>query len=219
MRILSSLILLLLAGVVHADSIPVTVIQLDKIWQKFQQDAPATVVSLNTPQLSSEIDAVVTTVRVKVGEHVSKGDILIELDCHTYHNQKKIAEAAVQRSTAQLAFARSQLNRAKNLKSKKSISDELLDQRKTELQVARADLMTQKHKLALADRDVLNCNVLSPFSGVVSERLVSEGAYANRGLPLLTVTATRGREKRCRQAAPSLPRATRVSSTRITGIG
>ena len=188
MRVLSGMLGLLIASTLLADAVPVTVKPLEQIWFKRQYDAPSSVVSLNTPQISAEIAAVVSSLPVKVGDIVKKGDLLVSLDCDAYRYQQQISAAAVQRSSAQLGFAKSQLSRAKNLQSKKSISEELLDQRRTELKVAQADYLTQKQNLLLADIDVENCQVKSPFNGVVSERLVSEGVYATRGLPLLTLT-------------------------------
>jgi len=188
MRILSGLLGLFFASTLLADTVPVTVKPLAEVWLKRQYEAPASVISINTPQISAEIAAVVSSLPVKVGDIVKKGDVLVSLDCETYRYQQQISAASLQRSAAQLGFARSQLSRAKNLQSKKSISEELLDQRQTELKVAQADYLTQKQNLFLADIEVENCQVKSSLNGVVSERLVAEGDYATRGQPLLTLT-------------------------------
>lgn len=188
MRILLGLLGLFFASTLLADTVPVTVKSLAEVWFKRQYDAPASVISLNTPQISAEIAAVVSSLPVKVGNIVKKGDVLVSLDCETYRYQQQISVATLQRSSAQLGFAKSQLSRAKNLQSKQSISEELLDQRQTELKVAQADYLTQKQNLLLAGIDVENCLVKSPLNGVVSERLVAEGDYATPGQSLLTLT-------------------------------
>ena len=188
MRIFSGLILLLAVMAVSAETISVTTLPLEQVWQKRKQDAPASVVSLNAPRISAELDAVVVSIPVKVGDIVNRGDVLIELDCQSFEYQLKINNAELQRSNAQLNFARSQLSRAKNLQTTKSISDELLDQRKTELLVAQADQRTWQQRLSLAQIDVSHCQVKSPFKAVITERLISEGAYANKGLALIALT-------------------------------
>ena len=167
--------------------IPVTVKSLDKIWLPQQYNAPAQVLSLNTPEISSEISATVVATPVSVGDLVTKGDVLVRLDCESYLLQQKINTANLERSNAQLSFARSQLVRANNLKKKKNISEELLDQRKMELKVALADRSLQEQNLALTSMNVGHCEVKAPFAAVITQRMVSKGDYANTGQALISL--------------------------------
>jgi RND family efflux transporter MFP subunit len=180
-------LLLLLARVNAAEPVPVTVKALDTIWLPQQHNAPAQVFPLNTPDISAEIAATVFETRVNVGDVVGKGDVLIRLDCNNYLIQQQIHKASLERSAAQLAFAQSQLVRAKNLKKKNSISDELLDQRRTELKVVLADNTLQAQNLALSDMNVDDCEVKAPIAGVITQRMVSTGDYANTGQPLVSL--------------------------------
>ncbi len=192
MKALAGLLLILHTAILNAAqpvpvTVPVTVKALDKLWLPQQYDAPAQVFSLNTPEISAEISAAVIETAVDVGDEVSQGDVLIKLDCSNYLIQQRINQASLERSTSQLTFARSQLARANNLKKKNSISDELLDQRRTELKVALADKILQEQNLALSDINVDDCEVKAPISGVITQRMVSKGDYATTGQPLISL--------------------------------
>lgn len=188
MKALAGLFLILLSALLNAaESIPVTVKSLDKLWLPQQHDAPAQVFSLDTPDISAEISATVIETHVDVGDVVSQGDVLIQLDCSNYLIQQRINKANLERSSSQLAFARGQLVRANNLKKKKSISDELLDQRRTELDVALADRILQEQSLALSDINVDDCEVKAPIAGVITQRMVSTGDYATIGQALISL--------------------------------
>lgn len=188
MKALAGLFLILLSASLNAaESIPVTVKSLNKLWLPQQHDAPAQVFSLNTPGISAEISATVLETLVDVGDQVNQGDVLIKLDCSNYLIQQRINQANLERSTSQLAFAQSQLARANNLKKKNSISDELLDQRRTELKVALADKVLQEQNLALSDINVADCEVKAPLAGVITQRMVSAGDYATNGQTLISL--------------------------------
>ena len=188
MKARAGFFLLLLSALLNAaEPVPVTVKALDKVWVPQQHDAPAQVFSLNTPEISAEISATVIETLVDVGDQASQGDVLIKLDCSNYLIQQRINKANLERSTSQLAFARSQLARANNLKKKNSISDELLDQRRTELKAALADKILQEQSLALSDINVDDCEVKAPIAGVITQRMVSAGDYATTGQAMISL--------------------------------
>ena len=188
MKAFAGLLLSLASAFIYAaDPVPLTVKPLDKLWLPQQHNAPAQVLSLNTPDISAEISATVVATPVNVGDMVTKGDVLIRLDCESYLLQQKINTASLERSNAQLSFARSQLVRANNLKKKKNISEELLDQRKMELKVALADKSLQEQNLALSSMNVAHCDVKAPFAAVITQRMVSKGDYANTGQILISL--------------------------------
>ena len=170
-----------------AEQVPVTIKPLDQLWRPQQHNAPAQALSLNEPNISAEISAAVLKTLVNVGDIVSKNDVLVKLDCESYEVQRQINQANLERSNAQLAFARRQLARANNLKKKKSISEELLDQRRTEVKIAVADQSLQQQNLGLSSINVDDCNVRAPFSAVITDRMVSTGDYVNIGQALVSI--------------------------------
>lgn len=184
-RQLLGLALVLSSAAAHAESVNVRSVALHSVLQNAVHSAPATVVARNTPQIAAEIAARVVTVPVQVGDEVTVGDVLAALDCRRFESALKSAEATLEGTLARQRFADRQLQRARNLKAKKSISDETLDQRRTDLRTTQADLETGTESVRQARLDVGHCEVRSPIQAVVRQRLISVGSYATPGTPLI----------------------------------
>ena len=178
----------------HAEAISVRTVRLGDVLQIPEFSAPATVVARNAPSLGAEIAARVEDIMVKVGDRVAAGDLLVRLDCRRYESLLSARRAAVARARAQQAFAEQQLQRARNLQRKKSISEELLDQRRTDLATAEADLLASEQEVRLAEIDVGHCDLRAPVDAVVTERATSVGSYANVGTVLLKLLEAEGQE-------------------------
>lgn len=190
----AALLMASLAPWCHAEAISVRTVRLGDVLAIPEFSAPATVVARNAPSLAAEIAARVEDISVKVGDGVTADDLLVRLDCRRYESLLTARQAAVDRARAQQSFAEQQLQRARNLQRKKSISEELLDQRRTDLATAEADLLASEQELRLAEIDVGHCDVRAPVDAVVTERTTSVGSYANVGTVLLKLLEVEGQE-------------------------
>ena len=108
---------------------------------------------------------------------------------------------AVVSTGAQLADARQQLERAKNLASRSLISRSDLDAAQTRYDTARAahdqalssarqlraDIEAQSSSLRLAQRELRDAVIRAPFEGYVAERLVSPGQYLQPQTPVMRI--------------------------------
>lgn len=186
-QLISFLLVTGLSTSAWGDSIPVRVQPLGDLLRKSEYSAPAGVKPLNAPSLAAEISARVETIPVRIGDLVRHGDILVELDCRYHRSRLQAAQAGLQRIEAQLKFADDQLKRAIDLQAKRSISEELLDQRRMESLGARADRLNQQEMIRQAQIDVQRCTVNAPFDAVVTERLAQVGGLASPGTPLLNL--------------------------------
>ena len=156
--------------------------------------APATVVARNQPRLAAEIDARIIELPTAVGDRVRQGDVIARLDCRSYQSLLAAAEAALKRAGSQQRFAEEQLERARNLSKKKSISAELLGQRRTDLAVAAAESTARQEAVTRANIDVQNCELRAPFDAVVTERPGSVGSFVTRGSPIIGLLEIAGQE-------------------------
>lgn len=184
-RYLLGLALLFTIGGARAEVVNVRSVALHSVLQNPVYSAPATVVARNSPQIAAEIAARVVAIPVQVGDRVKVGEKIAELDCSRFESALKSAEAALESSLARQRFADRQLQRARNLKAKKSISDETLDQRRTDLRTTQADLETSTESVRQAQLDKDHCEVRSPIEAVVRDRLISVGSYATPGAPMI----------------------------------
>ena len=120
--------------------------------------------------IASERDGQVATVRVERGTFVGKGAILATLD-------EREAKAQLDQARANLAWAKSEVERYAELRRKQVVA-KAEDQRKgTDLDLASA-------ALALAEKGFTDCTIRAPFSGVVTEKKISAGAYIRKGSPI-----------------------------------
>jgi RND family efflux transporter MFP subunit len=184
---LPSLLLLLISIAAWADGVPVRVQPLSELLYRPEYSAPATVEPLNAPSLAAELSARIESIPVHIGDRVRQAEVLVELDCRYHRSRLQAAQAGQQRIEAQLKFANDQLKRAADLQAKRSISEELLDQRRMELLVARADRQNQQQLIRQAEIDVERCTVSAPFDAVVTERLAQVGGLASPGTALLNL--------------------------------
>jgi RND family efflux transporter MFP subunit len=187
-------IALALAGAAAAEPVRVAVVPLGEVLFTREHSAPATVVARNAPQLAAEVDARVVRSPVQVGDRVSADQLLAALDCRSLEARLASAQASLTSAEARQRFAGQQLKRARDLREKRSISEELLDQRQNEVAVAQAERAAAAQAVALARIDVDNCEVRAPFDAIVTERMVGVGDYVTRGKPLFALVEAEGQE-------------------------
>ena len=171
-------------------STPVSIKSLDELWFTQEQSAPASVITLNAPVISAELNARVLEIHAETGDKVSAGDLLVKLDCRRAEADLSAAEAVLRQLEAQYDFAHQQVRRADDLLKKRSISDQEVDQRKSEESRLSAQLDAQKATIRQASIQVENCSVTAPFDAIVTQRMADRGMLATTGTPLLKLLET-----------------------------
>ena len=117
--------------------------------------------------IAAERDGQVASVRVERGSYVEKGAILATLD-------DREAKAQLDQARASLAWADSESARYAELRQKQVVA-------KSENQRKETDRDLNKAALALAEKSFTDCVIRAPFSGVVTEKKISAGAYIRKG--------------------------------------
>lgn len=130
--------------------------------------------------LTTELSGRVVELNLNAGSRVAKGDLLLRLDDRQARADRQVAEAT-------LADARRQLERARSLQANNSISQSQVDQLRTAVDVAQA-------QLASAQTRVDNYRIEAPFSGVIGLNDISMGAYLGAGTEVATLDSTRRME-------------------------
>jgi membrane fusion protein (multidrug efflux system) len=117
--------------------------------------------------IKSEIDAVVEKINFTEGSAVKKGDPLIHFDDAKWRAQYQQAKAEVEN-------AKIRAERSDKLLKSDSVSQQEYDD-------AHAAARTAEANFALLEARLKETHIVAPFDGLVSERLVSPGAYAKAG--------------------------------------
>lgn len=123
--------------------------------------------------ISSQIEGQVQRVHADLADEVDAGALLAEIDDGLW-------EARLREAEAQLAKARVDEVRARQLVADRIISPQEYEQRKTAADVALA----QRDSLQLTVR---HARVVSPLRAAVARRFVSAGEYVRPGSPLFTL--------------------------------
>jgi len=186
------------------DIVTVRTLPLSDLIFQVEQSVPAEVVNDERSVLSAQIQGEVDEILVRVGEAVEKSQPLVQLDCR---DKSLIVQQQVARLSAldaRLTLARAQLRRVETLLKQRNASEELRDQRRAELLALRADRAAVIAAKARAELEVSYCVVVAPFTGVVTERHISQGSLAVVGSRLISVLSDAGREVTARIASDHL---------------
>jgi multidrug efflux pump subunit AcrA (membrane-fusion protein) len=181
---------------------------------------PATVQAFFVTDLYAKDSGYISQVGNDIGDHVKKGQLLAVIEDPELQAQFDRAQAAVLQAKAALDVAKRQvlsmqadlvlqqvtLKRQKELFVGKAATAQSLDEAQSRESVSKANVETGQAKIILADANLRAANaeverlqallhydqVVAPFDGVVTRRLVNPGdlvqpATATRTTPLFTI--------------------------------
>jgi RND family efflux transporter MFP subunit len=203
---------------VHPQAVDVPVIQVASVDLPSFYEAVGTVRARTSAVIASQIMGSVRDVKVRTGDSVAAGQLLVTIDSrdldvavrerHAAREEALSARGevdhAVTAAQANLDLAKVTFRRMQELYDKKSISDQEHDEATARLKAAQAayDMAVAKRaqvgaKIQQASEAVSSAEVMrgyaeihAPFAGIVTEKPVEPGAMAIPGTPLLTVEQT-----------------------------
>ncbi len=159
-----------------------------------------TVAAERTAALSTRVMAMVTAVRVRDGEHVERGQLLLELDPQASQGQVSQARGALSQAQAALALAERNLERYRALHAANAASELELDMARMQHEQASGAVEQAEGAVAAASSVAADSRVVAPFAGRVYRRMVEVGDLAAPGRPLMMLESDGPR--RLRLAVP-----------------
>jgi multidrug efflux system membrane fusion protein len=145
--------------------------------------------------LKSRVDGQVDAVLFTEGQHVNQGDVLIRLDPTDFAARLQQAEATAARDEALTAKMRADTARYTALKERNFVSEEKVNDVRTNEATAAANLRASKAAVEVARLQLSYATIRAPITGIVGARLVFPGsavkandvalAVVNRVRPLL----------------------------------
>ncbi len=121
-------------------------------------------------------------VRVKVGDHVKKGDLVAVVDDREIRAGIAEAEARINLALAKYVYASKNLPRQRRLVEKKLEPQDTLDQAEQDAKVARFELEAARATLKTLKIQLTYYRIFSPIDGVVSQVAAQEGETIVSGL-------------------------------------
>ena len=129
-----------------------------------------TVEEENGTSLSFAVAGTIKTMNVRLGQHVSAGQLIATLDPTSMQNSHKVAHAALEQ-------AEDASRRMKELHDKGSLPDMNWVEVQSKLEQARS--MEQ-----IARRNLDDCRLRAPFSGIIAEKSMEAGENVAPGMPV-----------------------------------
>ena len=145
--------------------------------------------------MKSRVDGQVAAVLFTEGQHVNQGDVLIRLDPTDFAARLQQAEATAARDEALITKMRADTARYTALKERNFVSEEKVNDIRTNEAAATANLRASKAAVEVARLQLSYATIRAPITGIVGARLVFPGsavkandvtlAVVNRVRPLL----------------------------------
>lgn len=153
-------------------------------------DAIGTVTPVYTDSINSQVTGVITKVYYREGQHVRKGQPLIDIDCRPYEAQLTEAQGTLQRDQNLLAQAQMDLKRYQLAWAKNAIPRQTLDDQEKVVLQEEGTVKNDEGTVQYQQVQVGFCHIKSPISGRVGLRLVDPGnlVTANSSTTLAVVT-------------------------------
>lgn len=183
-------ILLLLTIQISAEAVPVTVIKAKRANLQASTLVQGEIESRNYPHIAAKVAGELISVKVDEGMRVKKGQLLARIDSEPFEIALEKAQASIQRLKALIENQRRTLQRRQKLVKKKLMARNQLDQAETDLKLSGADLLSAKAQLRNARYQLSQTKITSPINGVIQQRLISKGDYANPGKVLFQIVET-----------------------------
>jgi RND family efflux transporter MFP subunit len=140
----------------------------------------------DTVDVRARVAGTVEAVRFKEGQLVRKGDPLFTIDARAFKAEVARAEAQVAAVKTQADLARADLARSEKLVAVNAVSQQEIDQLRSALRAAEANLKSAEAALVQAKLNVEYATITAPVAGRTSRANVTPGNLVGVGDPVLT---------------------------------
>ena len=137
--------------------------------------ANGAVAPMQTANVSSQVDGIITRVNFQEGQDVQKGQVLFEIDPRPYEAAYNQAKANLSRDSASAAYAAIEAMRYDSLVRKDYVTKEQAGQEEMTAAAAAATVQSDAALLATAKFNLDNTTVRAPISGRTGNLLVRTG--------------------------------------------
>jgi membrane fusion protein, multidrug efflux system len=156
---------------------------------EYSVDAVGSVEAFETVTVTARVQGVVERVMFAEGDTVTPAQPLAEIEPQRFRLAVASAQAALDRSQAQLREAQLGLERreAVNAKNPDLVKAEDVDAFRTQVQVSTADVHEKKAALDLAQLNQRDAYVRAQVAGIIQTRTVQTGQFVSPGAVIATL--------------------------------
>lgn len=151
------------------------------------ENVPASVEATQATLISSRLMARIIAIKVRAGDTVKRGDLLLELENSDIKAQVQQAQSRIRATSARLKEAKQNLARVQELQEGGVMSVADLDKAQATHETLVAEMAGAKQALEEARTDLSYTEILAPFNGRVVDRFAEPGDTAQPGSKLLAL--------------------------------
>lgn len=151
--------------------------------------------------IAPEVSGILREIPVRIGDHITKGQLLAVIDDVNLRNQTLeargqygVAQANEKRAEAELDSAIAEHHRASELHAQNLLSDQEFERVTSQLATNRANVAASEAqseqasaRLALLEQQLADSRVTAPFSGVIADRYVDRGTLVQPGTKIVRI--------------------------------
>ena len=137
--------------------------------------------------VAADVSGWVTTLNVKDGQLVKKGQLLFSVDNKRYQAALEKSKANTEGALLAWELAKHKYNRRQPLNNQKAISEEGLELTRINRNIAKANYDLAKTEQALAQLNVDRTEIVAPVSGQVINLNLRQGNYIGQGISVFAI--------------------------------
>ena len=164
-----------------ARSVPVVAAPVQRRDVPIYLDGLGNVAAFYTVTVRTQVDGRLDQVLFREGQQVGKGDLLARIDPRPFQNQLAQAQGALARDRAQLAAAKVNLERYRQLAEKKLIAQQQADDQGALVGQLQGAVEVDQATIAVARLNLDYASIRSPIDGVTGVRVVDPGNVVHAG--------------------------------------
>ena len=159
------------------------------------------IVTKQQGQVAARVGGLVAHVEVDVGDRVTAGSVLVELDAEPVQYEVDLADAEYESAladqttaVAEIALLENELQRLDRLRDSAAFSKAQREDKERQIAVAKSRLGSATARVGQyqarqrsSRRDLDDMVIKAPYDGVVTRKLVSPGAYVRLGDPVVAL--------------------------------
>ena len=154
-----------------------------------------TVVSRHDAHIAAETDGRITWV-AEAGTHIAKGESIASIDDADLKLVLRDNQAQLESLLARQRYQENNVQRLQRLAEQNNAAVNQLDEAQSQLEMTVQEIHRAEVAVAQTRRRIEQARVLSPFTGIVVERLVEAGEFVARGAEVARLVDTENREIR-----------------------
>lgn len=150
-------------------------------------DISGQVEAAQSANISTRFMGYITMLKVKVGDHVNKGQLIATISNQDILAKRAQADAMINEAEAALKNAQKDFDRFTILYQQQSATAKELDNVTLQLNSSKSRLEAAKQMRNEVNAQLSYTNLTAPFSGMVIQKLADAGSMASPGMPIVTI--------------------------------